>query len=341
MGDAAFWDKPEAARAVVSEIKGLKATLEPVNKTSREFEDARVAYDMAREAGDKDLLKEADESLFRLQSQMERVELLSLLSEKHDHRNCYLTISAGDGGTEANDWCEMLYRMYILFIEKSHPEWTLEEVEKSFGTEVGLDSVTLKVSGPCAFGYLKCERGTHRLARVSPFNAQGKRQTSFATVDVVPEFEEANFEVPDRDLEITPFVRASGPGGQNVNKVASAIRIVHKPTGIMVVASTYRDQGQNKKQALAVLQAKLEALEEERRNKEIKEASGGSLDRGWGTQIRSYVIYDSRVKDHRTGHESGTPQTVLDGVLDPFIDAELKRRRKEKAGRESLSAKTS
>jgi len=285
---------------------------------------------MSKEAGDKDLLAEADEALFKLVAQMQRVELLSLLSEKHDHRNCFLTISAGDGGTEANDWCEMLFRMYLLFLEKSHPEWKVEEIEKSFGSEVGLDSVTLKISGPSSFGYIKCERGTHRLARVSPFNAQGKRQTSFASVEVTPEFEESSVEIPDKDLEITPFVRASGPGGQNVNKVASAVRVVHIPTGIMVVSSTYRDQPQNKKQCLSILQAKLEVIEEERRAAEINAAKGGSLEKGWGTQIRSYVLYDNRVKDHRTGVEAN-PVTVLNGAIDEFIDAELQRRRRERS----------
>jgi len=332
-----FWDRPEAAKSVVNDLKATKAQVEPIRALISGFEDAKLAYEMAKESGDKDLLKEADESLYRLSRDMERAELLSLLSGKHDHRNCFFTISAGDGGTEANDWCEMLYRMYIMYFEKSHPEWKVEELSKTFGSEVGIDSVTLKVSGPYAFGYLKCERGTHRLARVSPFNAQGKRQTSFATVDTTPEFEESTVEIPDKDLEITPFVRASGPGGQNVNKVASAVRVVHKPTGIMVVASTHRDQGQNKRQALAILQAKLEEIEEARRNAEIKAAAGGDIDRGWGTQIRSYVIYDNRVKDHRTGHESGDPARVLAGALDDFIDAELKRRRKEQAEREAAA----
>jgi peptide chain release factor 2 len=340
MGATDFWDKPEAARAVVSELKQLKAQTGSLTTLIAGFEDATVAYDMAKEAGDNDLLKEADEMLFSLSKQMEQVERLSLLSEKHDHRNCFFTISAGDGGTEANDWCEMLFRMYLLFLEKSHPQWKIEEIEKSYGSEVGLDSVTLKVSGDNVFGYLKCERGTHRLARVSPFNAQGKRQTSFASVEVTPEFEETTVEIPEKDLEITPFVRASGPGGQNVNKVATAVRVVHIPTGIMVVSSTYRDQPQNRKQCLSIIQAKLEQIEEERRSAEIKAATGGTLDKGWGTQIRSYVLYDNRVKDHRTGVEAD-PVAVLNGALDEFLDAELQRRRKERAATESIaSAKT-
>ncbi len=325
MGRADFWSDQVAAQKTVAELKVNKAQIDPILKVQKDFEEARLTYDMAKEAGDRELLEEADESLFGLQQRMEKVELQSLLSGPHDHRHCFFTISAGDGGTEANDWAEMLMRMYIYYFEQMG--WKVEELEKSHGTEVGIDSVTFHVKGPFAFGYLKCERGTHRLARVSPFNAQGKRQTSFATVDVTPEFEETTVEIPDKDLEITAFARSSGPGGQNVNKVASAVRIVHKPTGLMVVASTYKDQPQNRKQALSILQAKLEQMEQERREKEIAAASGGKIDRGWGTQIRSYVIYDNRVKDHRTNFEVMSPQRVLDGDIQGFIDAELKRRR--------------
>ena len=338
MNGADFWNNQEAAKKTVSQLKTLKTQTDPLSKVIKDFEDARVGYEMAKESGDKELLAEADEALYGLTQRIEKVETLSLLAGKHDHRNCYFTISAGDGGTEANDWCEMLFRMYLLFIEKVFPEWKIEEVEKSYGMEVGLDSVTLHIQGANVFGYLKCERGTHRLARVSPFNSQGKRQTSFATVDVTPEFEETTLEIPDKDLEITPFVRASGPGGQNVNKVATAVRVVHKPTGLMVVASTYRDQPQNRKQALTILQAKLEEIEEAKRSAEIKAASGGDIDRGWGTQIRSYVLYDSRVKDHRTGHEVTDPTRVLNGDIEGFIDAELQRRRKEAAAAEAMRA---
>jgi peptide chain release factor 2 len=328
MQSPTFWDSQEKAQKVVAELKQVKAQITPLGKLQDRFEDAKVAYELAKEASDNDLLTEADEELFQLVQDMDRVELQSLLSGKHDFRNCFFTINAGDGGTEANDWAEMLMRMYIYYFEKMR--WKVEEVAKTFGSEVGIDGVTFHIKGDMAYGYLNCERGTHRLARVSPFNAQGKRQTSFATVDVVPEFDNADVEIDENEIEVVAFARSSGPGGQNVNKLATAIRIVHIPTGISVVASNERKQEQNRKQAMAILQAKLEQLEEEKREAELAEVTGGAVDRGWGTQIRSYVIYDNRVKDHRTGHEVGTPQQVLNGDLQGFIDAELKRRRKAK-----------
>jgi peptide chain release factor 2 len=326
MESAEFWNEPRSAQKVIDELKVVRAQIEPLEAAMKAFEDAEVGYQMAKEAGDADLLVEVDEGIHRLVQDMEKVETQSLLSGKHDHRACFVTIQAGVGGTEANDWAEMLERMYLYWWNEMG--FKAEEMHRLPGSEVGIAEVMYRLSGPFVYGYMNCERGTHRLARVSPFNAEGKRQTSFATVEIVPELEDAGLVIPEKDLEIIAFVRASGPGGQNVNKVASAIRVTHLPTGLQVVASTYRDQLQNKAQALAVMRSKLEALEEERRQAELDAATGGKVDRG--TQIRSYVIYDNRVKDHRTGFEMMNPQKVLDGNVGGFIDAELKRRRAER-----------
>lgn len=327
MGAADFWDNPDKANTVVTELKSIKAVTEPVRKVAEQVEEAQLLWDMAEEADDHDTRVEVDNQIAKLQAAVDRLETISLLSGKYDARNCYLTIYAREGGTEAQDWTEMMMRMYLYYCESMG--WDVSEVDKTHGEEAGLKDVTLYVKGPMAYGYLSTERGTHRLARVSPFNAQGKRQTSFAAVDVVPEFDDTgDLEIPENDLEIVAFVRASGPGGQNVNKVATAIRVVHKPTGLTVVCSVERKQEQNKKRALSILRGKLELLEEERKQKEREDAAGGKLEMGWGTQIRSYVFYDNRVKDHRTNFEMGNPQSVLDGDLQGFIDAELQRRAK-------------
>ena len=323
-----FWNDPKQAQKVIAESKIVRAQVEPLEEAIRLLDDATVGYELAKEAGDAEMLAEIDETLFGLQAKMDKIERQSLLAGKHDHRNCFVAIQAGAGGTEAEDWAGMLERMYLYYWQTMG--WKAEEISRSYGAEAGVSEVSYRIVGPFCYGYMNCERGTHRLARVSPFNAEGKRQTSFATVDVTPEFEHNDLVIPDKDLEIVAFVRASGPGGQNVNKVASAIRVTHLPTGIQVVASTYRDQPQNKTQALAVLRAKLEQLEEERRAAEISAATGGKVSRDWGNQIRSYVFYDNRVKDHRNGHETGNPQHVLDGNIEDFIDAELKRRRAER-----------
>lgn len=317
-----FWNNQDQAQKVVGEFKVQRAMVEPIEQVRVEVDSLAELFDMANEEKDQPTLEEVDAELAKLEKRMEQVELQSLLAGKHDHRNAYLSIYSGDGGTEANDWAEILLRMYLRFFDRMG--WKSEEIDKHFGEEAGLKDVTLHVKAPYAFGYLACERGTHRLARVSPFNAQGKRQTSFATVDVTPELEDIDLTIAEIDCEFEFFARSSGPGGQNVNKVATACRVVHKPTGLSVVCSNERSQGQNKRQAMTILQAKIEQHEEEKRQAERD--AGGKLETGWGTQIRSYVFYDNRVKDTRTGFEIGNPQRVMDGDIMGFIDAELRRR---------------
>ena len=266
-----------------------------------------------------------------LERQGEEVELQSLLDGPNDPRNCFFTIQAGAGGTEAQDWSEMLLRMYLYYFERRG--WDVSEVDRQYGEQAGIKSVTLHVKGPYAFGYLRAEAGVHRLVRPSPFNAQGKRQTSFAAVKVVPEFDAAkgDGEIPETDLDIMAFVRASGPGGQNVNKVATAVRITHKPTGLTVTCSVERSQQQNKRLAIAILSSKIEALEQAKRDEELRAVVGDMKENSFGSQIRNYVLDDRRVKDVRTGVETSNVESVLDrGELDPFIDAELRRKKRER-----------
>ena len=326
-----FWDNQEAAKPVISEMKRLKSVIEPVEALVRDVEDCRTLYDLGKEMGDEASIAEADQQLAQLETRFSTLELQSLLDGKADSYNCFVTIQAGAGGTEAQDWADMLTRMYLYFWENRG--WDVSEVDRQYGEQAGIKSATYYVKADYAFGYMRSEHGTHRLVRISPFNAQAKRQTSFAGVSVEPEFpaSETSSEIPEGDLEIVAFVRASGPGGQNVNKVASACRITHKPTGLTVTCSVGRSLQQNKKQAMDILSSKIELLEKAKADAALKDIVGEKGTADFGTQIRSYVLDDRRVKDHRTNYETSQVESVLDrGELDPFIDAELRRRKAAK-----------
>jgi peptide chain release factor 2 len=326
MARPGFWDNPEAAQSVVSQLSALKSIVEPVQELGREVKDLTELFEMAT-ASDEDELRQLEDDLNELRKQCEQIEMTGLLSGPNDTKNCFFSIHAGAGGTESCDWANMLLRMYTRYFETK--KYKCRQLDIVPGEEVGVRSVTLRVSGPFAFGKLSCETGVHRLVRISPFDSQSRRHTSFAAVDCVPEFDDdIDIQINDDDLRVD-FLRASGPGGQHVNKVSSAVRITHEPTGIVVKCQNERSQHKNRAQATRMLKAKLYMLEQKKRDAEIAKLYGDKGEIAWGNQIRSYVLQPYQmVKDHRTNFQTGNVTAVLDGELDGFIESYLRHRTK-------------
>ncbi len=328
MSKAGFWDNSDSAQLVVSQLSALKSVVEPVEELQREIQDLQELYELAADS-DRDEMAQLTEDLTAIQKKCEKIELAGLLSRPEDMKNCFFSIHAGAGGTESCDWANMLLRMYTRYFERC--KYKFRELDITPGEEAGIRSITLGVSGPFAFGKLSCEVGVHRLVRISPFDANKRRHTSFAAVDCVPEFDEdIDIEVKEDDLEID-FYRASGAGGQHVNKVSSAVRIRHEPTGIVVQCQNERSQHKNRAEAMKLLKAKLYMLERQKRDAELAKLYSEKGEIAWGSQIRSYVMQPYQmVKDHRTNHQTGNVQAVLDGEIDEFIEVYLRHRAREK-----------
>ena len=318
-----FWDDPDYSNKRMKELKNLKDTVSLIQGLYNQKDDIYTLLEMGYEEEDESLIPEIQEEMESFVSKLEEVRISTLLSGEYDRNNAILKLNAGAGGTESCDWASMLYRMYTRWAERKG--YSIEVLDYLDGDEAGIKSVTWQVNGENAYGYLKSEKGVHRLVRISPFNAQGKRQTSFVSLDVMPEIEEdVDVEINLDDLRIDTY-RSSGAGGQHINKTSSAIRITHLPTGIVVQCQNERSQHQNKDKAMQMLKAKLYMLKQESNAEKLSDIRGEVKDIGWGNQIRSYVLQPyTMVKDHRTGEESGNVDAVLDGAIDPFINAYLK-----------------
>jgi peptide chain release factor 2 len=322
-----LWDDPDAAKRVTGELSTVIDDLDQFERLVSELDDAETLHEMAREVDDESQEPEIEAALVTLDRDLRVLELRSMFSGEHDEYDALCTIQAGEGGADAQDWAEMLYRMYVRWAERRGFE--VEEEGSTPGSEAGLSSVEFLVKGRYAYGYLQAERGVHRLVRMSPFNAQGKRQTAFAALDVVPVLhdDDVSVEVDESDIKMDVF-RASGAGGQHINKTSSAVRLTHLPTGIVVSCQVERSQFQNRDRAMAMLKAKLADLERQAREAELNDIRGEQQRVGFGSQIRSYVMQPYQmVKDLRTEHEAGNVQGVLDGDLDPFMEAYLQWRR--------------
>ena len=323
MAEPSFWENPESASKMQKELGSLKNGMEAFSKLENLYEETLMLIDMANEDDDESVLPDVQNDMQEFMETFETMRIQTLLSGPYDRNDAIVTLHSGAGGTEACDWCGMLYRMYSRWIDKQG--FSMEVLDLLDGDEAGIKSVTFQVNGENAYGYLKSEMGIHRLVRISPFNAAGKRQTSFVSCDVMPDIEEdVDIEVRDEDIRIDTY-RSSGAGGQHINKTSSAIRITHFPTGIVVTCQNERSQFQNKDKAMQMLKARLLMLKMEENKEKAADIRGEVKEIGWGSQIRSYVFQPyTMVKDLRTGWETGNVQAVMDGDLTPFIDAYLK-----------------
>ncbi len=323
MEEPGFWDKVEYSQQVMKELKNLRDVCDSIRGLETDYDDIQTMLELGYEENDPDMVPEIEELIRAFETQLETLRISTLLSGEYDRDNAIVTLHAGAGGTEACDWVSMLYRMYTRWAASRG--FTTEVLDYLDGEEAGIKTVTVQINGENAFGYLKSERGVHRLVRISPFNAAGKRQTSFASCDVMPDIEEdVEVDIADEDIRIDTY-RSSGAGGQHINKTDSAVRITHIPTGVVVQCQNERSQHSNKDKAMKMLKAKLLLIKQQANLEKISDIRGEVLDNGWGSQIRSYVLQPyTMVKDHRTNEESSNATAVLDGAIDPFINAYLK-----------------